>query len=256
MAVIGYARTSTLHQDAGLEAQLARLSAEGCEKIFSEQVSSVGQRAKLEAALEYVREDDTFVVTKLDRLARSVAHLVEIGATLERKGVTLKILDMGIDTGCPTGRLFLNIIGSIAQFEREIMLERSATASPRPRRPGSSRAVHRPHAARSRRSGGWSPRGSIRARLPGGWASRCARCSVFYTAPDPARPRPRKTETPLRRCFLLAAASAGNRLLGACLVPVLAAGPASGSPAAAAAAFPAPSRRCVYDTHTFRAGIA
>jgi DNA invertase Pin-like site-specific DNA recombinase len=124
MAVIGYARTSTLHQDAGLEAQLARLSAEGCEKIFSEQVSSVGQRAKLEAALEYVREDDTFVVTKLDRLARSVAHLVEINALLERKGVALRILDMGINTACPTGRLFLNIVGAIGQFEREIMLER------------------------------------------------------------------------------------------------------------------------------------
>ena len=106
MAIVGYARTSTQHQDNGLEAQLARLKSEGCEKIFSEQVSSLGER------------------TKLDRLARSVAHLVEINTLFERKGVALKILDMGIDTGCPTGRLFLNIVGSIAQFEREIMLER------------------------------------------------------------------------------------------------------------------------------------
>src|SRR5689334_2619502 len=78
MAVIGYARTSTLHQDAGLEAQIRQLQALGCDKVFSEQVSSVADRDRLAAALEYVREGDTFVVTKLDRLARSVAHLVEI----------------------------------------------------------------------------------------------------------------------------------------------------------------------------------
>src|SRR5262252_7227155 len=124
MSMIGYARTSTLHQDAGLDAQLRQLQALGCDKIVSEQVSSVAERARLAAALEYAREGDTFVVTKLDRLARSVAHLVEISRELERKGVALKILDMGIDTGTPTGRLFLNIVGSIAQFEREVMLER------------------------------------------------------------------------------------------------------------------------------------
>ena len=124
MAVIGYARTSTLHQDAGLDAQLRQLRTLGCEKVFSEQVSSAADRARLTAALEYVREGDTFVVTKLDRLARSVAHLVEITAELKRKGVALKIVDMGVDTSTPTGRLFLNIVGSIAEFEREIMLER------------------------------------------------------------------------------------------------------------------------------------
>jgi DNA invertase Pin-like site-specific DNA recombinase len=124
MSTIGYARTSTLHQDAGLDAQLRQLQALGCDKVFSEQVSSVVDRGRLAAALEYVREGDTFVVTKLDRLARSVAHLVEITAQLKRKGVALKIVDMGVDTGTPTGRLFLNIVGSIAEFEREIMLER------------------------------------------------------------------------------------------------------------------------------------
>jgi DNA invertase Pin-like site-specific DNA recombinase len=124
VSLIGYARTSTSHQEAGLEAQIRRLEELGCDKIFSEQVSSIAERAKLNRALEYVREGDTFAVTKLDRLARSVAHLVEISRELERKGVKLKILDMGIDTGTPTGRLFLNIVGSIAQFEREVMLER------------------------------------------------------------------------------------------------------------------------------------
>jgi DNA invertase Pin-like site-specific DNA recombinase len=124
MAIVGYARTSTLHQGAGLEAQLETLKTQGCDKIFSEQVSSVAERAKLDRALEYVREGDVLVVTKLDRLARSVAHLCQIVAELERKGVALKILDIGVNTSCPAGRLFLNMLGSIAQFEREIMLER------------------------------------------------------------------------------------------------------------------------------------
>ena len=124
MAVIGYARTSTLHQDAGLDAQLRQLEALGCDKVFSQQVSSVADRARPAAALEYVRDGDMFVVTKLDRLARSVAHLVEIVAALERKGVALKILDLGMDTSTPTGRLMLTVIGAIAQFEREIMIER------------------------------------------------------------------------------------------------------------------------------------
>jgi DNA invertase Pin-like site-specific DNA recombinase len=107
-----------------LDAQLRQLQALGCDKVFSEQVSSVADRARLTAALEYVREGDTFVVTKPDRLARSVAHLVEIVGALERKGVALKILDLGMDTGTPTGRLMLTGIGAIAQFEREIMIER------------------------------------------------------------------------------------------------------------------------------------
>ena len=111
------------HQRSGLEAQVEALRREGIDKLFQEQVSSVAERTELDRALEYVREGDVFVVTKLDRLARSVAHLVTISQALERKGVALKILDMGI-TSCPTGRLFLNIVGSIAQFEREIMLER------------------------------------------------------------------------------------------------------------------------------------
>jgi DNA invertase Pin-like site-specific DNA recombinase len=124
--IVGYARTSTLDQTAGLEAQERDLAKAGCEKVFVEQVSSVDVKAreKLSEALDYIREGDTLVVTKLDRLARSVAHLLELLGEIEAKGASLRILDMSIDTGTPNGRLMLNILGSVAQFEREIMLER------------------------------------------------------------------------------------------------------------------------------------
>ena len=122
--IVGYARTSTLDQQAGLDAQLRDLKAAGVEKVFQEKVSSVAEREQLAAALDFVREGDTFVVTKLDRLARSTAHLLEIVQTLVRKGVALRILDLGIDTSTPSGKLVLTVIGAIAQFEREMMLER------------------------------------------------------------------------------------------------------------------------------------
>ena len=83
---IGYARSSTVDQEAGFQAQIKSLKAAGCEKVFAEKVSSVAQRAQLEAALEYAREGDILVVTKLDRLARSVSHLVAIGDRLQSEG--------------------------------------------------------------------------------------------------------------------------------------------------------------------------
>jgi len=124
--LIGYARTSTIDQKAGLEVQREELKSAGCEKLFEEQVSSVdvSARERLGEALDYVREDDTLIVTRLDRLARSVPHLLEILDTLTAKGATLRILGMGIDTGTPTGKLMLTVLGGIAEFEREIMLER------------------------------------------------------------------------------------------------------------------------------------
>lgn len=121
---IGYARTSTTEQHAGLEAQLRDLNAAGIEKLFSEQVSSVAKRDQLEAALDFAREGDVLVVTKLDRLARSVADLVKITERLKTKGVSLQILALNLDTSTPTGKLMINMLGSIAQFERELMLER------------------------------------------------------------------------------------------------------------------------------------
>ncbi len=125
--IIGYARTSTTDQIAGLEAQireLRELEAAQCKKIFQEQVSSVAKRAQLEAALEFAREGDVLVVTKLDRLARSVADLMTLIQTLEKKAVGLRILSLGMDTQTPTGNLMLTVLGAVAQFEREIMLER------------------------------------------------------------------------------------------------------------------------------------
>lgn len=123
--LVGYARTSTTDQKAGLEAQLRDLTGAGCAKVFREELSSVAaNRPELERTLDYVREGDTLIVTKLDRLARSVADLVEITARLRAKGVALRILAMNLDTGTPTGKLMLNLLGSIAEFERELMLER------------------------------------------------------------------------------------------------------------------------------------
>lgn len=122
--IVGYARTSTVDQIAGFDAQIQALKEAGCEKLFSEQVSSVAVRAQLANALDFVREGDMFVVTKLDRLARSIADLMTILQTLDRKHVGVRILNLGIDTETPTGKLMLTILGAVAQFEREMMLER------------------------------------------------------------------------------------------------------------------------------------
>jgi DNA invertase Pin-like site-specific DNA recombinase len=122
--IIGYARTSTIEQQAGLDAQKRDLKAAGAERFYLEQTSSIGPRKELEAAIDFAREGDVLVVTKLDRLARSVTHLGELMNRLEEKRVTLRILGMGVDTGTPTGRLMVNLLGSIAQFGREVMLER------------------------------------------------------------------------------------------------------------------------------------
>jgi DNA invertase Pin-like site-specific DNA recombinase len=121
---IGYARTSTVEQIAGLKPQERELREAGVEKVFSERVSSVAKREQLEAALEFCRKGDVLVVEKLDRLARSMTDLVGITARLKAKGVELQVLAMNLDTSTPTGKLMLNLMGSFAEFEREIMLER------------------------------------------------------------------------------------------------------------------------------------
>jgi DNA invertase Pin-like site-specific DNA recombinase len=122
--LVGYCRTSTLEQKAGFDAQIEQLNALGCDKLFQEQVSSVAERDELKNALDFVREGDVLVVTKLDRLARSISHLWKIVEVLEGKGVGLRVLDIGIDTQSATGKLILTLLGGINQFEREMMLER------------------------------------------------------------------------------------------------------------------------------------
>ena len=124
---VGYARTSTTDQKAGLDAQVRDLRAAGAEKVFSEQVSSAGQRRKLTECLAFLREGDMLTVTKPDRLARSTAELLSIEAGLSKRGIGLVILSMGgekLDTRKPTSKLILTILAGVATWEREIMLER------------------------------------------------------------------------------------------------------------------------------------
>lgn len=123
---VGYARTSTIEQVAGIEAQVRDLLAAGCDEknIFQEHASAVKQRDGLEKALAFVRQGDTLVVTKLDRLARSVPDLYRIVDILKEKQVNLCILSLGIDTGTAAGKVMLTMMGAFAEFEREIMLER------------------------------------------------------------------------------------------------------------------------------------
>lgn len=122
--LIGYARTSTIEQEAGLLAQIRDLKAIGCAEVYQEQVSSVAQRNQLDAAIRFARKGDTLCVTKLDRLARSVTHMGKIVETLASKGVALRIEALGVDTGTATGQLMLHMLTAVAQFERSVMLER------------------------------------------------------------------------------------------------------------------------------------
>src|SRR5258708_22180650 len=121
MATIGYARVSSVGQN--LEVQLAKLTS--CDKIFQEKASATSsQQPRLKACLEYVREGDTLMVSRLDRLARSTLHLCQIAAELERKHVNLRVVDQNIDTSDATGRLLFHVLAAIAQFETELRAER------------------------------------------------------------------------------------------------------------------------------------
>jgi DNA invertase Pin-like site-specific DNA recombinase len=121
MARIGYARVSSVGQS--LAVQLDKLSA--CDKIYQEKKSGAGgKRPSLAACLEYVRDGDTLVITRLDRLARSTLHLCQIAEDLQRKDVDLQVVDQQIDTHTSTGRLLFHMLGAIAQFETEIRAER------------------------------------------------------------------------------------------------------------------------------------
>jgi DNA invertase Pin-like site-specific DNA recombinase len=124
LQLVGYARVSTEQQR--LDLQLDALRAAGCEQIFSDVGSgTIRDRPQLEACLRHLRSGDTLVVWRLDRLGRSLRHLVELVGKLSDRGVALRSLTEGIDTTTPTGRMVLHVFGALAEFERELIIERT-----------------------------------------------------------------------------------------------------------------------------------
>jgi DNA invertase Pin-like site-specific DNA recombinase len=122
--LIGYARVST--QDQNLELQRETLTQAGCQKVFEDKMSGTrAARPGLVQALEMLREGDTLVVWKLDRLGRSVKQLVDLVSELHQQGVQFKSLTDAIDTGTPSGRFFFHVMASLAQMERELTVERT-----------------------------------------------------------------------------------------------------------------------------------
>lgn len=121
---IGYARVSTLDQNHGL--QIKALEKAGCNRIFAEKISGKSRkRPELEKMLEHIRSDDVLIVTKLDRLARSVSDLVAIMAELKCKGAGFLSLAENMDLSTPQGRLQMNLFASIAEFERDLIVQRT-----------------------------------------------------------------------------------------------------------------------------------
>ena len=123
--LIGYARVST--QDQNLDLQIEALTKVGCQKVFDDKMSgSRAERPGLAKALEILREGDTLVVWKLDRLGRSVKNLVDLVGELHKKDIQFKSLTDAIDTGTPSGRFFFHVMASLAEMERELTVERTS----------------------------------------------------------------------------------------------------------------------------------
>jgi len=122
--LIGYARVST--QDQSLDLQREALVKAGCQKVFEDKISgSRAERPGLAKALEMLREGDTLVVWKLDRLGRSVKHLVDLVSALAKQLIHFKSLTDSIDTTTPSGRFFFHVMASLAEMERELTVERT-----------------------------------------------------------------------------------------------------------------------------------
>lgn len=122
--LIGYARVSTTDQK--LDLQTDALAAAGCRKVFADKLSgTTTTRPELDACLRYLREGDVLVVYKLDRLGRSLRHLLEVIDDLKERGIGFKSISDGIDTTTSTGRLLFSVMGSFAEFERDLIRERT-----------------------------------------------------------------------------------------------------------------------------------
>lgn len=121
--VFGYARVST--QDQNLSLQIAALKKYGCDTIFSEKKSGVKQRPELERMIDIIRTGDIVVIWKIDRLARSLSELIAVSELLKTKGVDLVSIDGNVDTTTAVGRMFFQITGAFAEFERNLIVERT-----------------------------------------------------------------------------------------------------------------------------------
>ncbi len=122
--MIGYSRVSTSDQDASL--QIDALRAAGCKQIFTDEYSGIkASRPEIDRLLDHLREGDTVVVWRLDRLGRSLKNLLELVATFEERGVGFRSIEDSIDTSSANGRFFFNVMGALAQFERELLVERT-----------------------------------------------------------------------------------------------------------------------------------
>ena len=125
MSKVGYARVSSVGQS--LEVQLEKLNEQQCDRIYQEKISgTTANRPEFKSCMDYLRDGDTLIVTKLDRLARSVVHLAQISKRFEQENINLVVIDQNIDTRTSTGRLMFNMLASIAEFENDLRTERQA----------------------------------------------------------------------------------------------------------------------------------
>ena len=120
---IGYARVSTTDQN--LDAQLDALKKAGCDEVYKDKKSGVADREELEKALGYLRAGDTLVVTKLDRLGRSLKKLLALVDDLKNRGIDFQSIDDGIDTSTSVGNFFFQVIGAFSELERNLIVERT-----------------------------------------------------------------------------------------------------------------------------------
>jgi DNA invertase Pin-like site-specific DNA recombinase len=167
---IGYARVSTGDQDHAL--QLDALRAAGCERVFVETGSGTRtDRAELAKLLEQARPDDQIVVWRLDRLGRSLRHLIDLSEQLQQRGIALRSLTEAIDTSTPAGRFLFSILGALASMEREIIVERTRAgllaAAARGRRGGRPRSMDdsKIRAAKAMLAGGTMTAGEVARQL-------------------------------------------------------------------------------------------